>query len=242
MAVHVKIKVGEAYRDDVGKPWARLNRKTREELGVELGDVISIKGGRSNQSAVLVWSARKEDEGRDIIRIDGLVRISVETKIGSKVRIAKCKPRNAEMVFLSPLIGDGTKLSPKPGIEKRIRRTLAQRPVTRGDSLLVPGLTAGGNRLVFAVREVDPKGVVRITGRTMIDFDPQGLSDKTAQAVKRPAGQFSFQIYERENGYFWQILEGGRPVSKSVKQFDTYMECVREILRLRGKIKGHLAK
>ena len=241
MAVHVKIKVAEAYLDDIEKRWARLNRKTREKMGVELGDVISIKSRRSNLSAVLVWSARAEDEGQDFMRIDGFVRNSAGADVGSMVRIAICKPRNAKMVFLSPLIGDGTKLSPKPGIDRRIRQGLNHRPVTRDDNLLVPGLTGGGNRFVFAVREVDPKGIVCITGKTIIDVG-LGSEETSLSRKKQAAGKFSFQVYEDENGYFWQMLEGVRVVSKSAKQFDTHMECVREILRVREKIKSHVAK
>lgn len=241
MAVHVKIKVAEAYLDDIEKRWARLNKRTREKLDIKVGDIISVKGRRSNQSAVVVWSARREDEGQDFMRIDGLVRNSVGTRVGDTVRIAKCKPRNAKMVFLSPLIGDGTKLSLKPGIDSRIRRDLNQRPVSRGDSLIVPGLRVEGSLFVFAVREVDPKGIVRITKRTIIDIGP-GSDEDSSSDRKQATGTFSFQVYKDENGYFWQMLEGVRALSKSVKKFDTYMECVQEILRVREKIKRHVVK
>jgi cell division protein 48 (CDC48)-like/ATPase family protein associated with various cellular activities (AAA) len=59
-------------QQDVGKGIVRLSPAQLRALGLERGDVVEIRGKRS--TAALAFPAYAEDEGLDIVRMDGLVR------------------------------------------------------------------------------------------------------------------------------------------------------------------------
>ena len=72
-----------------------------------------------------------------------------------------------------------------PGIEEVILRGLNRRPLTKGDVVIVPGLTLMGGRLPFAVTVVQPKGIVQIQADTVIQVheDPVKEEELTTTGV-----------------------------------------------------------
>ena len=68
------LKVAEALQDEVGYGRGRLDTVTRNELGLSIGDIVEIHGRRRDPTVAIVWRARTEDEGKGIIRVDGLIR------------------------------------------------------------------------------------------------------------------------------------------------------------------------
>src|SRR5437879_13675867 len=89
----------------------------------------------------------QEDEGKGIIRIDGLVRRNVGVSLGDKVEVRKAEVLPAERITIAPIISEGHKISFGQGIENFVQRGLLKRPLNKGDVVIVPGIaTTGGAR------------------------------------------------------------------------------------------------
>ena len=71
-AAVLRSKVAGLPQQDVGKGIVRLGAAQMQALGLERGDVLEIQGKRT--TAAMAFPAYAEDEGIDIVRLDGLVR------------------------------------------------------------------------------------------------------------------------------------------------------------------------
>ncbi|MGA1820456.1 MAG: CDC48 family AAA ATPase [Thermoplasmatota archaeon] len=177
----VEIKVEPTLKNDVGYMRARLSTKTREELEVSPGDIISIKGKR--ETAAVVWRAPIQDENKDIVRIDGITRKNADVSIGDKVAIRKVDPKPAEKVNISPAIKDMPNLQFANGIDNFIKKSLLKRPVTSGDTLIIQGIALMGSQLPFVVSSTKPKGVVQITADTIIKISKETIQEDIVSRV-----------------------------------------------------------
>jgi len=179
------LKVAEALQDEVGYGRGRLDTETRNELGLSIGDIVEIHGRRRDPTVAIVWRARTEDEGKGIIRVDGLIRNNAKVNLGDKVEVKKAKVKPAQKVVLAPMMDQSGRVQFGPGIEEVILRGLNRRPLTKGDVVIVPGLTLMGGRLPFAVTVVQPKGIVQIQADTVIQVheDPVKEEELTTTGV-----------------------------------------------------------
>jgi len=167
MSESVIMKVAEAMsQEDVGRGRARIDTKTRVDLGVEPGDIIEIIGKKATPA--IVWRLRSDDENRSLIRIDGLVRKNAGVSIGDKVEVRKAEVQPAKKVTFAPLIREDQKVRLEPGIESFFKRGLMNRPVTKGDTVIVPGIALMGGALPFAVLNTTSTGSVQITNDTEV--------------------------------------------------------------------------
>ena len=66
------LKVLEAYTRDVGRAVARIDYDTMDSLNASTGDIIEIQGKRRTVAKCL--PLYPSDEGKGIVRVDGLVR------------------------------------------------------------------------------------------------------------------------------------------------------------------------
>ena len=165
----VTLKVAEALQDEVGYGRGRLDTPTRTELSLSIGDIIEVRGRRREPTVAIVWRARTEEEGKGIIRVDGLIRNNARVNLGDKVEVCKSQVRPAQKVVLAPLLEQQSgRVQFGPGIEEIILRGLNRRPLTKGDVVVIPGLTLMGGRLPFAVANVQPKGIVQIQAETTL--------------------------------------------------------------------------
>lgn len=158
------LKVAEALQSDVGHGRARMDTSTRVALNLEPGDIIEIKGKKS--TAAKVFRVNQEDEGLGIVRIDGLVRKNAGISIGDKIVIKKAEMQSAASVTISPLISETHRIKFGPGIENFVKRGLLKRPLTKGDTIIVPGIALMGGSLPFVVAATKPKGIIEITEDT----------------------------------------------------------------------------
>src|SRR5450759_1240554 len=116
-----------------------------DALGASTGDVIEIKGKRRTVAKCL--PLYPSDEGRGVIRIDGLIRNNGGVAIGDMVAVKKVKAPPAEKVVVAPL-------EAVPPIDERyLADTLEGIPVTKGDNVMIPYF---GGRLTFQVTGVSP--------------------------------------------------------------------------------------
>ncbi len=174
----IVLKVEAALKDDVGHSKARLSTKARRALNVSPGDIIGIKGKKL--TAAVVWRARPEDEGKDIIRIDGLIRKNAQVSIGDKVEVFRADVKNADAVIIAPALKEMPRIQFATGIETFIKRALLKRPVHKGDTIFIPGIALQGNTLPFKVLNTSPRGIVQIGIDTKIKVSEEPVGEETA--------------------------------------------------------------
>jgi transitional endoplasmic reticulum ATPase len=182
VAKEVTLKVSEAVQEDVAKGRVRVDAATRLDLHLTVGDVVEIIGKKS--TAAIVWRAHPDDEGKGLIRMDGLIRDNAGVGIGDKVRIRKVEVNPANRITLAPVIEEGQKLQFGSGIEGVVKRGLFKRPVTKGDTVIVPGIALIGRALPFIVVEINPSGIVQITEGTEVNIREEAISESELAAPK----------------------------------------------------------
>lgn len=96
----VKLQVAAARQEESGQGIARMPKSALAALGVTEGDVVEITGKRPTAARVVL--AYPEDEGLDVIRLDGLQRANAEVGSGDHVQVAKAESRPAQRVIFAP--------------------------------------------------------------------------------------------------------------------------------------------
>ncbi|AFH42351.1 CDC48 family AAA ATPase [Fervidicoccus fontis] len=152
------LRVAEAKQKDVGRGKVRIDLEMLKEIGVEPGDVVEIEGRR--KTAAIAWPNYTEDQGQDIIRMDGLVRKNAGVSIGDKVIVRKAQTKPATYVKLAP---NNYNIEVENSFVNYIKRRLIDTPVVEGDTVLIPVL---GQPIPFSVIQTKPIGIVIITNET----------------------------------------------------------------------------
>ncbi len=129
----IRLKVVEALQDDAYKGIARIDPTLMKSLGLNRGDVISIKGGR--ETVAIVDRAYPADVGEGIIRIDGLIRRNAKTSVGENVSISKATAKAATKVSIAPA-QQGIIVHGDP---EMFKNGLLGRAVMKGDILSLGG-------------------------------------------------------------------------------------------------------
>jgi len=161
-----ELKIAEAFQQDVGYGRARIDNQTRLTLDLSIGDVIEIEGLK--KTAAVVWRAHPSDEGKGILRIDNLTRKNSGGGLGDRVKIRKAEVKEAKDVSLAPLISKGQQIQFGEGIDILIKKGLLKRPLTKGDSVIIPGIALFGSSLPFIIINTNPGGIVSISEETFI--------------------------------------------------------------------------
>ena len=209
----IALRVVEAPESDVGMGRARVDRTTRMNLGNgetegEGGAVIEIIGKKS--TAAKLFRLTRGDEGKGIIRIDGLVRRNVGVSIGDKVEVRKADVFAAERVTIAPIISEGHKISFGQGIENFVKRGLLKRPLTKGDVVIIPGIALMGGALPFMVVATNPQGIVRVADHTVIIMMEEPVRLQEGLAPNDIVRAFTHGLREFLQGSAYEIhgLEG----------------------------------
>src|SRR3989475_786352 len=123
----LQLKVAQAVQQDVGKGLIRIGTKHGQALHIGRGDLVELQGARP--TAAIPVPGYAEDEGLDIVRLDGLVRGNAGVGLGDPVKVKKAVWKEAKKVTLAPakagfrIAGSGEGLKP----------TLLFRPLVQGD-------------------------------------------------------------------------------------------------------------
>ena len=180
-----RIQVASLPPADSGRGFARLPDRLMDDLGLSEGDVIEIVGKRSTAARAI--RPYGEDEGIDIIRLDGLQRANAGVGSGDFVEVRKVDSKPATRVVFAPA-QPNVRLQ---GSADALKRTFSGRPLVEGDTVA----TAGHQRInadmpdhirqllnapAFALQELRlvvvstaPKGVVHIDGKTSVELLPE---------------------------------------------------------------------
>jgi transitional endoplasmic reticulum ATPase len=155
-----KLKVAAAMPRDQGRGIVRLNSDVRNQLGVRSGDYVLLKA--SKETVAVCWPALKEDEVLDMIRMDGLIRSNAGAKLGDVVEVSAITLPEANRIVLAP----SQSVRYQPGFEEYIKQQIINKPVTRGDMLLVASI---GQGIQFTVTTVSPSKHARVTPETKVE-------------------------------------------------------------------------
>ena len=153
----IELKVAEALQNDVGRGLVRIDSKARKELDVSTGDIVELKGKRS--TAALVWQAHPQDEGLNIIRMDGYLRQNTGIGLGDKLVVKKAELKEAKKVVLAPT----QPMKYSPGFDQFVKKKMIGRALNRGDTIFI-GVFGTSFPLVAAV--VQPSGIVMVNEST----------------------------------------------------------------------------
>ncbi len=167
------LKVSEAFQQDVGYGRARIDHQARIDLDLSIGDVIEIEGTKT--TSAVVWRAHPTDEGKQIIRIDNLTRKNAGIGLGDRVKIRGAEVKSAREVTLAPLISKGQQIQFGSGIDVLIKKGLLKRPLTKGDSVIIPGIALFGSALPFLITNTVPSGIVSIGEETIIKVKEEAV-------------------------------------------------------------------
>ncbi|HET9354829.1 MAG TPA: CDC48 family AAA ATPase [Sphingomicrobium sp.] len=180
-----RLQVANLAPGDSGRGVARLPLALMKALGLKEGDVIEIVGKRSTGARAI--RPYDDDDGLEIIRLDGLQRANAGVGSGDFVEIRKATSKPATRVVFAPA-QDNIRLQ---GSAEALKRSFAGRPLTAGDTVA----TAGHQRVnadmpdhirqllnapAFSLQEVrmtvvsaSPKGIVHIGADTLVELLPE---------------------------------------------------------------------
>ncbi|HEV2146231.1 MAG TPA: CDC48 family AAA ATPase [Longimicrobiaceae bacterium] len=189
---NVRAQVAGAKTQDVGTGGARIGHRILKELGIREGEIVEVMGKRS--TAVIALPPYPEDDGLDIVRLDGLQRVNTDVSISDHVELRRADVKPARRVTIAPaqknlrLMGSGDAL----------RRTLFRRPLVAGDVISTsvqrgaPSRATDGSQYpediirsflqqsAYGLQEIrlrvvatNPRGVVQVDTETEIELLPE---------------------------------------------------------------------
>ncbi len=126
------LKISEIEIKDAGKAIARLNQKDMTELGLSSWDLIEIEGKR--KTATRVMPLDKSDNGKSIIKIDGITRENAKVSIDDHVFVKRIDSQIALKTVFAPISSD-FKCTEQD--KKFILQRLDGVPITVGDRIRV---------------------------------------------------------------------------------------------------------
>ncbi len=185
----VSLKVQEPSPTHVGRNIVTLDRKAKQALNITSGDIVEIEG--TKKTAAIVWPARTEDEGKDMIRMDNLIRHNAGVGLGEKVVVRPSQVKEAQKVVLAPTQDVRIIAS---GYERILKKTFIGRPLTRGDNVWI---TVFGSGFIYRVIETTPRGIVKVTDATQFvlkDEPVKGEVEGTSHIAYEDVGGLGNQV------------------------------------------------
>ncbi|MEM1687370.1 MAG: AAA family ATPase, partial [Zestosphaera sp.] len=158
----VMVRVAEASKNDAFRGKVRIPSKILNSIGAEEGDAIEIIGRRS--TVAIAWPALPEDDEKDIIRMDGIIRKNAGVSIGDRVIIRRVEVKPALSVKLA-LTDSSSQISGGESTLKMIKRRLLNYALVEGD--LVP-FQLLGSVIFLQVISTRPAGPVLVDESTRL--------------------------------------------------------------------------
>ncbi len=172
------LRVTKADPTDVGLGIARLDPKIMEELGIDVGEVIEIRGESS--TPVKALPEKVEKRGERVISIDGLARSNAQVGLDEKVQVRKTPADVAKRVTLKPLF----KVNLDKDDRQYILSTLTNHPVTEEDIVRVE--LFGSDRQDFVVESLVPEGPAILNKTTELRINETEMK-------KQVGGELSYE-------------------------------------------------
>lgn len=177
------LQVANTRPQDAGGSIARLSNSAMSKIGVTEGDLIELIGKR--HTAALAIRPYPEDEGLNIIRLDGLQRVNAGAASGDHIEVRKADARPAAKIVLAPAQKNMT----LQGSGEALQRTFLYRPMVAGDVVSTSVQQRDPNLLqAYGLQEIrllvvstQPRGVVQVNEQTVVELRPQYEEPKEAR-------------------------------------------------------------
>src|SRR3954469_3678518 len=193
-----RIQVANARPEDAGRGIARIGQPIMARLGINEGEPVEIIGKR--HTAALAVRSYPEDEGLNLIRLDGLQRVNAGVGSGDYVELRRAEPRQGSRVVLAP----AQKNLRLQGSADALKRTFFYRALVAGDVIStsvhhrvppdprIPEQLRGMFDLpAYGLQEIRlvvvstiPRGIVQIGAETDIELRPQYEEPKEARRAE----------------------------------------------------------
>jgi transitional endoplasmic reticulum ATPase len=177
----VKLQVAAARQEESGNGIARMPKSAMSALGVIEGDIVEITGKRVTAARAVL--AYPEDEGLEVIRLDGLQRGNAEVGSGDHVLVKSAESRPAQRVVFAPAQREMRLQGPA----QALKRNFFGRPLLAGDLVATAGqqqvrdvppqLARMLNAPAYALTQIrltvvatTPKGIVHIDENTEVEL------------------------------------------------------------------------
>ncbi|MCW3834872.1 CDC48 family AAA ATPase [Sphingomonas canadensis] len=176
-----KLQVANSRPEDSGRGLAHVPRAIMAALALNEGDVVEIVGKRATPARAVY--PYPEDEGLEILRIDGLQRANAGVGSGDFVEIRRAQSKAATRVVFAPAQANFR----LQGSAMALKRTFFGRPLAQGDTVATVGQQRVGEmpaevarhlrapayalqEIRLAVLSASPKGIVHIDENTEIEL------------------------------------------------------------------------
>ncbi|GBE14424.1 MAG TPA: AAA family ATPase [Proteobacteria bacterium] len=172
----LSLRVAEAFVEDVGKGFARVDTEELKSIRAVPGDLLMITGRGSTVARTA--QATAEYSGQSLIQMDGVTRENADVSVDEWCTVRKASFKPAESILLSPMAT--ASIIPKSSEIPHILQMLSGRYIVPGDKIQIA--LFGTRPQFFIVDGASPRGALLITPGTSISFKtPDFLHEKAAR-------------------------------------------------------------
>ncbi len=165
----VQLRVADARQRDVGHGKVRIDNETMQKLGITAGDFVEIHGKK--MTVAVAWPAYAEDQGQEIVRMDGLIRRNSGVALNEQVSLSRADVKESQGVVFAPT---DVRLSVDEEFVSFVKRRFMDMPFVEGDMTL---LSIFGSAVPLVVTRTRPHGPVKIVETSHV----QVLSEPTPE-------------------------------------------------------------
>jgi transitional endoplasmic reticulum ATPase len=165
----IQLRVADARQRDVGHGKVRIDNETMQKLGITAGDFVEIQGKK--MTVAVAWPAYAEDQGEEIVRMDGLIRRNAGVALNEYVALKKADVKDAQAIIFAPT---DVRLSVDEEFVSFVKRRFMDMPFVEGDMTL---LSIFGSAVPLVVTRTRPHGPIKILETSHV----QVLSEPTPE-------------------------------------------------------------
>jgi transitional endoplasmic reticulum ATPase len=165
----IQLRVADARQRDVGHGKVRIDNETMQKLGITAGDFVEIQGKK--MTVAVAWPAYAEDQGEEIVRMDGLIRRNAGVALNEYVALKKADVKDAQAIIFAPT---DVRLSVDEEFVSFVKRRFMDMPFVEGDMTL---LSIFGSAVPLVVTRTRPHGPIKILETSAV----QVLSEPTPE-------------------------------------------------------------
>ncbi len=165
----IQLRVADARQRDVGHGKVRIDNDTMQKLEITAGDFVEIHGKK--MTVAVAWPAYAEDQGEEIVRMDGLIRRNAGVALNEYVVLKKADVKEAQAIIFAPT---DVRLSVDEEFVSFVKRRFMDMPFVEGDMTL---LSIFGSAVPLVVTRTRPHGPVKILETSHV----QVLSEPTPE-------------------------------------------------------------
>jgi len=159
----------------LGMVKARIDNETMQKLAITAGDFIDVRGKRT--TVAIAWPAYAEDQGQELVLIDGLLRRNAGVALNEYVSIKKADVRDSQTIVFTP---SDVRLSVDAEFLGFVKRRFMDMPFVEGDMTL---LNIFGSAVPLITTRTRPRGPVKITESTVVQVMSEPIPDKKGLPV-----------------------------------------------------------